>query len=109
MLRKALCGVTALLVLAPAAHATCVTPTEQRAAPIAWFDWHNATKVRQSGYGSHAVIGLTVPAGLRALRQRYRFERVHALPELRAVEVTVTRGELRALLARAPRDAAIRY
>jgi serine protease len=109
MFRKALLGLSVVLVLAPAAHATCVTPTEQRAAPIAWFDWHNATKVRQSGYGSHAVIGLTAPAGLQALRRRYRFERVRALPELRAVEVTVTRGQLRALLARAPRDAAIRY
>ncbi len=110
MLRKALLGVTAALVLAPAAHATCVTPSsEVRAAPIAWFDWHGATKVRQSGFGSHAVVGLTSMSALRALRRHYRFEHVKAIPALRAVEVTVTRPELRGLLARAPRDALIRY
>ncbi|MGZ8693945.1 MAG: S8 family peptidase [Gaiellaceae bacterium] len=110
MVGRAVAGVVAALFLAPAAPAATVAPaaSPQHVAPMHWFDWHGAARV-QGRFGSTAVIGLTSNAALRTLRERYAFERVHALPQLRAVEVRVTRAQLRTLLRSAPTDPLIRY
>src|SRR3954447_20844656 len=79
MVARAVAGVVAALVLAPAAYAATEAPAASRAhvVPMHWFDWHAATRV-QGRFGSTAVVGLTSNASLRVLRERYAFEQVHA-------------------------------
>jgi len=60
-------------------------------------------------YGSTAVVGLESMRDLASLRDRYGFERMRAIPALRAAIVKVPPARLRELLAAAPSDQRIRY
>ncbi len=55
------------------------------------------------------MIGLEEMADLEPLRELYGFDRVLAFPGLHAAEVSVTPGQLQALLANARGDKRIRY
>ena len=51
-----------------------------------------------------AVLGLESMRDLASLRDAYGFDRVEAIPELHAAEVSVDPAQLRSLLANAPGD-----
>src|SRR5262245_26093069 len=107
--------VVAALSASPAAAAAHTRPREATGAAAAKTQWlrsrpADAGTVRQgAGSDSTAVIGLRSMSDLRALRTRFRFERIRPIPALRAVEVSVDRAVLRRLLAVAPGERRIRY
>lgn len=77
-----------------------------------WFHSPPSTRTLQSrrgAFGSVAVLGLESMRDLQSLRDDYGFDRVHAIPELHAAEVSVDSTQLRSLLANAPRDPRLRY
>ncbi len=124
---RAVSTVLAALLLsapfAPAAAAafdtapvTLTPPTLQR--QFHWYHWHPSARVLQgragefadlSTFGSTAVIGLESNRDLQALRDDYGFDRVKAIPELHAAQVSVDPAHLDGLLSAAPNDARIRY
>jgi len=107
--------VVAALSASPAAAAAHAGPREATGAAAAKTQWlrsrpADAGRARgAAGSDSTAVIGLRSMSDLRALRTRFRFERVRPIPALRAVEVSVDRAVLRRLLAVAPGERRIRY
>jgi hypothetical protein len=77
-----------------------------------WFRWDPAARRlqrRAGAFGSVAVLGLESMRDLASLRDAYGFDRVQAIPELHAAEVSVDPSQLRSLLANAPSDRRIRY
>src|SRR5438093_2575301 len=75
-----------------------------------WFRWHpTARSLQARHFGSTVVVGLDSMRNLASLRRRYGFERVQAIPALRAAEVTVDAAEQQKLLADATTDQRIRY
>ena len=64
---------------------------------------------RPAAFGSVAMLGLESMRDLGSLRNDYGFDRVHAIPELHAAEVSVDPTQLRSLLASAPGDRRLRY
>jgi subtilisin family serine protease len=64
---------------------------------------------RPAAFGSVAMLGLESMRDLGSLRNDYGFDRVHAIPELHAVEVRVDPTQLRSLLASAAGDRRLRY
>src|SRR5437899_12909817 len=110
----------ALAVVAPPTTASTMLPLSGKPGPPAetavarmqWFRWHPSARSlqgRAAQFGSTAVIGLESMDDLASLRERYRFDRVRAIPELHAAEVSVDPAQIRALLADAPTDSRIRY
>jgi subtilisin family serine protease len=89
-----------------------VSPPPKLPGRMVWFHWHPSARTLQgaaAGFGSTAVIGLESMQDLASLREQYGLDRVRAIPELHAVEVTVEPAHIRALLANAPIDSRIRY
>lgn len=77
-----------------------------------WFRRHPSARALQSrrgAFGSVAVLGLESMRDLESLRNDYGFDRVQAIPELHAAEVSLDSTQLRSLLANAPSDHRIRY
>lgn len=77
-----------------------------------WFRWDASSRrlqIRAGEFGSVAVLGLESMRDLASLRDAYGFERVQAIPELHAAEVSVDSSQLRSLLRHAPGDPRIRY
>jgi subtilisin family serine protease len=107
----AVLGVLALAVPVDGASSISRSP-KPRGRHMHWYHWHpsaRALKARTARFGSTAVVGLESMDDLAAFRAAYRFERVRAIPALRAVEVSVDGAELQALLAQALTDPRVRY
>jgi subtilisin family serine protease len=107
----AVLGMLALVV--PVAGASSISrPPKAGGKHMHWYHWHpsaRALRGRAARFGSTAVVGLASMDDLPSLRAAYRFERVRAIPTLRAVEVRVDGHELQELVAHAPTDPRIRY
>src|SRR5262245_63441783 len=113
-LRRRAAFFAALAALALAAPAGGATDREPGISPpprvdgyqMHWFRWQPSTRTLQSvgQFGSTAVVGLESMRDLAALRAAYGLDRVHAIPELHAAEVSVDPMELRALLERGVDD-----
>jgi subtilisin family serine protease len=103
----------ALAIAAPLAGASLTSrPPKLSGEHMRWYHWHASARAlqgRTSKFGSTAVVGLESMRDLASLRAAYGFERVRAIPALRAAEVSVDAGQLDALLANAPADSHIRY
>jgi serine protease len=86
-------------------------PPKLSGRSVHWFRWHPSRQLqsRAGEFGSVAVIGLESMRDLAALRELYGFDRVLAIPELHAAEVSVTPAQLRSLLATSPSDERVRY
>jgi hypothetical protein len=123
-------AVSALAIAAPAAQAAqkqafvdykiaggstlgmpLISPPPSSGRSVRWFHWHPGRQLqsRAAEFGSAAVVGLESMRDLDSLRARYGFDRVLAIPELHAAEVSVTNAQLHALLANAPSDERVRY
>jgi hypothetical protein len=118
-------AVTAIALAAPAATAAPDRHPISARIPLAtpavstppglhgrmrWFRWHPTPRSLQARrFGSTVVVGLGSMQDLASLRRRYGFQRVQAIPALRAAEVTVDASQLHALLVAAPTDPRVRY
>jgi thermitase len=107
----------AVVSYSTAGHATFGTPFVSSPRKLSrghmhWYRWHPAARSlqgRAAKFGSTAVIGLESMRDLAAIRKRYGFDRVLAIPALHAVQVSVDSAQLGALLANAPTDPRVRY
>ncbi len=89
-----------------------VSQPRLRSKRMHWYHWHPAARSlqgRAAKFGSRVVIGLESMHDLAALRERYGFDRVLAIPALHAVQVSVDAAQVRELLANAPTDRRVRY
>ena len=89
-----------------------ISPPPKVGEPMHWF--HSPLSARRlqsraAAFGSVAMLGLESMRDLASLRDEYGFDRVHAIPELHAAEVSVDSTQLRSLLAHAPGDRRLRY
>jgi serine protease len=87
-------------------------PPKLNGQAMHWFHGHASARslqARAAEFGSVAVVGLESMRDLESLRNAYGFDRVQAIPELHAAEVSVDAEQLNALLAGAPTDPRIRY
>jgi subtilisin family serine protease len=87
-------------------------PPKVSGHPMRWFRWDPAARRlqgRAGAFGSVAVLGLESMRDLASLRALYGFDRVEAIPELHAAQVSVDPAQLRLLLANAAGDPRIRY
>lgn len=125
--RRTACFAAAIAVLAvagPASTSAALPSSVQMTAPrisppprpvglrMHWYRQRPSTRTLQSRaaeFGSVAVLGLESMRDLSSLRALYGFERVHAIPALRAAQVSVDAAQLRLLLANAQADSRIRY
>ncbi len=107
----ALAGLAIAASPARASHAS--PPPRLSALHMQWFRWHPPTRVASTtasvGFGSTAVLGLRSMRDLASLRATYGFAHVREIPSLRAAEVSVDEGQLRALLTQGPSDPRVRY
>src|SRR4051794_16216348 len=96
-------GIAALAIAAPLAGASPASPPQPTGRHMHWYHWHSAARSLQgrAQFGSTAVVGLESMRDLAALRERYGFDRVRAIPALHAAQVSIDRAQLRALLANA--------
>jgi len=99
----------AAVIVASAADAGTSRPASH--TQMQWFRWDRQARPHRQAtrFGATAIVGLEAMGDLSALRARYGFGRVRAIPMLRAAVVSVTTKQLRSLLAKAPADARIRY
>ena len=86
-------------------------PSVARLHPMRWAHWSRSARILQtsSEFGSRAVIGLSSPDVLAAVRSEYGIDASVLHTALRAAEVSVDEASLRLLLTKGLHDPRIRY